>query len=463
MLLVDGKTDTRAHGQAPLTFWNRKQKERMLELQERRQSLQALLSARLTELQRVCLQEAELTGALPIDFPLSAGEKVPFVRRRGETSRKANRNSKGEEEDGTHVRTNRTLFSSTRRKHNDREDTHVLHGKMTVHRGCHTDDTVRWESSSTSDSTGNDNEFLPQNRPLLVLAGSPVENYYHNKQRKSSLCDRFEHPESLQSHKPIPHPPAQPCSHVSSPSARSAEPVALEESKICMTARPSNTSYKLQERVASTKKGQQGDMWRNSVTRSQEANTRLAAGQGCGYSDLLLDFVLSKQRQQSQPITSQQPQGVPPSYHIHMGERRGVKVTRTKSCGPFLPVPHIQPDPKPHLLPPQLAAAQDADLEDATRSLHKALALEGLRDWYLRNTMGSNHTNQSDGKVKSQMGGGLHRRQTSHSVLMQSEVGPRAHQPLPDSFTFHGHALHSRSVDPLRKAALKQASPGTLV
>lgn len=37
---------------------DRKQKERMAELQERRRSLQALLSARLAELRRICLQEA---------------------------------------------------------------------------------------------------------------------------------------------------------------------------------------------------------------------------------------------------------------------------------------------------------------------------------------------------------------------------------------------------------------------
>lgn len=42
----------------PLSCPNRKQRERMAELQERRQSLQALLSMRLAELRRICLQEA---------------------------------------------------------------------------------------------------------------------------------------------------------------------------------------------------------------------------------------------------------------------------------------------------------------------------------------------------------------------------------------------------------------------
>lgn len=135
-------------------------------------------------------------------------------------------------------------------------------------------------------------------------------------------------------------------------------------------------------------------------------------GRGGGYSDILLDYVWSKQqqlqRQQSQtnnrqPIashhqplynayTSQQHLGAPPTSCGHPGDQRRIKVTRTKSCGPFLsvqqsqadthnpPMTAIQPDPHPHLLPPrkpQLPTNQDAQLEDTTRSIHKALALEG--------------------------------------------------------------------------------------
>ncbi|XP_077469160.1 uncharacterized protein ccdc120a [Stigmatopora argus] len=445
---------------APLTCWDRKQREHMMELQERRRSLQSLLSARLAELRRVCLQEAELTGSLPSDFPLAAGEKLPNVKRRGGTSRQANRKYKVEEEDSARVKTKKTLFSGTRRKHNDRDhNTHAQHGKMTVHRGCHTDDTVRWESSSTSDSTGNDNEELvPQSRPLLVVAGSPIEGYYHNKTRTSSVCNRSELPEGLQSHRT----PAQPRSHVSSPSARPSESVALSEAKACATARPKNTSERLPEYAASPKKDQQERSHLSNVTGSQATNTRPAAGRGRGYGDLLLDYVLSKQRQQSQP-----PLGAPPTYQVHMGEQRRVKVTRTKSCGPFLPVPHLQTDPT-HLAPPHLSSPQEVHLEGATRSLHKALALEGLRDWYLRNTTGSSQTNQSDGKVKVQMGGALQRRRTTHGAKL----------PLSHSVTFHGQPLHGRSVDGslyldsapshqhlehLREASMEKASPGTLV
>lgn len=130
------------------------------------------------------------------------------------------------------------------------------------------------------------------------------------------------------------------------------------------------------------------------------------AVRGAGYSEVLLDYVWGKQQQQQcqsgsrQPITAHQQllyngykpqQGVPPSGRTHQANQR-IKVTRTKSCGPFLPVQSsqvdgqppplstIQPDPHPHLLPPrppQQAPPQDGQLEEATRSLHKALALEG--------------------------------------------------------------------------------------
>uniref|UniRef100_A0A4W5KUE8 Cytohesin Ubiquitin Protein Inducing domain-containing protein n=1 Tax=Hucho hucho TaxID=62062 RepID=A0A4W5KUE8_9TELE len=56
--------------------------DRMTEVQERRCSLQTLLNTRLAELRRVCLQEAELTGEVPGDFPLETGERRPYVRRR---------------------------------------------------------------------------------------------------------------------------------------------------------------------------------------------------------------------------------------------------------------------------------------------------------------------------------------------------------------------------------------------
>ncbi|XP_069033860.1 FERM domain-containing protein 4B [Embiotoca jacksoni] len=581
-----------------LTCPDRKQRERMGELQERRRSLQALLSARLAELRRICLQEAELTGAVPSDFPLEAGEKPPCVRRRGGTSRQANRKCRVEEDESQRSKPKKTLFSGALRKYSDSEHnththTHTHHGKRTVHRGCHTDDTVRSESSSTSDSTGHDNEDgLSQCRPPLVAAGSPVEVFYQNKTRRNSLLNRTEHPETLQTHKPLPlplppshppqlHAPPPPPRSQDSSSSGPSDPGAGGEGGVRLNAaRSSNSSDVLLDRITSPEEEQQGGLWVNGLPASSrgtnvtggywgsetqaDGRTRVnngvmegggrggrgrgggggggRGGRGAAYSDVLLDYVWGKQqqlqRQQSQtnrqPITSQHqlvyngyssqqqpappPPGAPPTYRSHHGDQRRVTVSRTKSCGPFLPVQQsqadthnpplnaIQPDPHPHLLPPrlpQLPPNQDSQLEEATRSLHKALALEGLRDWYLRNTVGSSHQNPANGKVtaggananvnggvKGQAGGGgaLQRRRTTHGVIQQAtyqteashhhHAAPRHKQTLPHSATFHGHPLHGRSVDsslytdsfPSQKQEVSltdppvdQPSPGTLV
>ncbi|XP_019965509.2 coiled-coil domain-containing protein 120 isoform X1 [Paralichthys olivaceus] len=556
----------------PLTCPDKKQRERMTELQDRRRSLQALLRTRLAELRRICLQEAELTGAVPSDFPLEAGEKPPCVRRRGGVSRQGNRKYRAEEEDSQRSKPKKTLFSAALRKHSDSEhnthnQTHTHHGKRTVHRGCHTDDTVRSESSSTSDSTGHDNEdSVSQCRPPLVSAASPVEVFYHNKTRRNSLHIRTDHPETPQSHKPLPLLPTPPPPLSQDSSSFPFDQVAAGEGGIRVNAaRRSSSSDGLLDHVTPTEEegvAQHGGLRLNGVPASRGTNvsgvfrssevlmdgrTRInnrpteagggRGGRGGGYSEVLLDYVWGKQqlqRQQSntnnrQPITSQhqllyngfssqQPPGAPPTFRGHYGDQRQVKVTRTKSCGPFLPVQQsqtdthnpplstIQPDPHPHLLPPrptQLPPTQDAQLEEATRSLHKALALEGLRDWYLRNTLGSIHQNQNhangtvstgvstkvNGGVKGQsgVGGALQRRRTTHGVIQQSSYQTETShhhtlshqkQTLPHSATFHGHPLHGRSVDnslyndsfppqkqevPLRDLSVDQPSPGTLV
>uniref|UniRef100_UPI0037E70C1B coiled-coil domain-containing protein 120 n=1 Tax=Semicossyphus pulcher TaxID=241346 RepID=UPI0037E70C1B len=550
----------------PLTCPDRKQRERMAELQERRRSLQALLSTRLAELRRICLQEAELTGAVSSDFPLDAGEKPPCVRRRGGTSRQTNRKCRAEEEESQRSKPKKTLFSGALRKHSDSEHnthTHTHHGKRTVHRGCHTDDTVRSESSSTSDSTGHDNDDgVSQCRPPLVSAGSPVEIFYQNKTRRNSVLNRADHPEIFQTHKPLPLPPSHPPpppprSQDSSSSSAPSDPVG--EGGVRMNAaRHSNSSDGLLDRIAPPEEEggtQQGGLWVNSLSGSRGMNTggvfrssetltdgrartrsnnglsegggagRGGGARGGGYSEVLLDYVWGKQqqlqRQQSQPnsrqpiasqmlyngYSSQQPSAAPPTYRGHHGDQRRVKVTRTKSCGPFLPVQTdthnpplsaIQPDPHPHLLPPrppQPPPIQDAQLEDATRSLHKALALEGLRDWYLRNTIGSTQQNQVNGKVSTGVntkvnggvkghagggGGALPDRRRTQGVIQQSTYQKEAShhkKTLPHSATFHGHPLHGRSVDSslyqdsfpqkqevaLRDLTLDQPSPGTLV
>ncbi|XP_030632989.1 FERM domain-containing protein 4B isoform X2 [Chanos chanos] len=57
-------------------------KEKISELTKKMKSLQELLNEKEGELKTICLREAELTGKLPKEYPLSAGEKPPAIRRR---------------------------------------------------------------------------------------------------------------------------------------------------------------------------------------------------------------------------------------------------------------------------------------------------------------------------------------------------------------------------------------------
>ncbi|XP_029789000.1 innate immunity activator protein isoform X2 [Suricata suricatta] len=51
-------------------------------VRKQQKALEERLEARLEELRRLCLREAELTGVLPAEYPLKPGEKAPKVRRR---------------------------------------------------------------------------------------------------------------------------------------------------------------------------------------------------------------------------------------------------------------------------------------------------------------------------------------------------------------------------------------------
>uniref|UniRef100_A0A668U1I8 Uncharacterized protein n=1 Tax=Oreochromis aureus TaxID=47969 RepID=A0A668U1I8_OREAU len=413
----------------------------------------------------------------------------------------------------------KNLFSGALRKHSDSEhnahtQTHTHHGKRTVHRGCHTDDTVRSESSSTSDSTGHDN------------GNEHAQTHTHTRPEHKPDSDVNPEKESLSCAPTLTLKLTVVLAKMDVQANTHCKTVSVAAAP--SAARRSNSSDGLLDRITPPEDDvgvQQGGLWVNGLPGSRGTNTAGAywnsetltdgrsrangvsdgrgkgggagrgrgggrgdrGGRGVGYSDVLLDYVWGKQQQlqrqhsqpHRQPITSQQqlvyngysqqPSGAPPTYRGPQGDQRRVTVTRTKSCGPFLPVQQsqtdthnpplvaIQPDPHPHLLPPrppQLPPNQDSQLEEATRSLHKALALEGLRDWYLRNTLGSSHQNQANGKTE-----------TNHH-----HAAPHHKHTLPHSATFHGHPLHGRygSGDHApfftqKDPPMDQPSPGTLV
>ncbi|KAI7797948.1 coiled-coil domain-containing protein 120 isoform X1 [Triplophysa rosa] len=590
--------------------------ERMVELQERRRSLQSLLSTRLAELKRVCLQEAELTGEVPHEYPLESCEKFPHVRRKAGLSRSSSKhNTRNEEEDIFQRKTKKTLFSGALRRHVDSEQ-HPSHGKRTVHRGCHTDNTVKSESSSTSDSTNQDTEevsdSLSPSHSRLVLESpdsrfsrklSPVEIYYEIKTRRNSVASSASPSHTLPRSvsnlegRSVPATPLLSRNgltgvHIRSESSSGTAPVrqwsdnpeasqlAPSQSQDLPTSsgshepggsqtRCSNSSETLLDRNATEEGGQRS---RNGPYKSSEAlldsalkqaqmsspdrkvnghaepgRVRSAAGGwgtngGGGYNDILMDYVWGKQQKmqtqrqqrlqvQNAPKTRPWPKGSnappppyrngqsqqlilgPPAYSPLMlrgkpGEPRRVKVSRTKSCGPFVPLQqhqqesillsaytdahapnangtHNQQTDHPHR-PPHYPFESSAPTtpDDPTRSLHKALALEGLRDWYLRNALG-----QTGSGTKGKEGTQTQRRRTTSSLHGSHPHPPLKHQPqsfqgdtvytqLPQSATFHGHPLHNRTMElslfqetfsskmqevTLQETSTDRPTPGTLV
>ncbi|KAJ8017301.1 hypothetical protein DPEC_G00016420 [Dallia pectoralis] len=614
---------------------------RMTVLQERRRSLQTLLTSRLAELRRVCLQEAELTGEIPGDFPLEAGERRPYVRRRIGSYRQGPKTlGKTEVEEVCRRKPKKTLFSSALRRHVDSEQNHT-NSKRTVHRGCHTDDTVNSESSSMSDSTGgHDNvsppsphvdvdEFsvgapdcLSPSRPRtgpgrgnssnspdsrLCRKLSPIEVYYEIRTtaRRNSLTNSASPSRTLPRSisnvegRSVPATPlltrnGLPSVHNHTRSDISSSGMTARQWSdspdgvlVCplqsqdglssgpssySTQRRSSSSEALLDRTTSCEegvksRGGQGERSSGMPSRggppykssdalmdgclrqlngqmssperpslnghSGEPNRQMGqvptgpGGRGGGYNEILMDYVWGKQQQQRQaqqvngkfsstvPVPpppnfngypqlhtqgSQQLSGAPPVYSSPLmlrgkpGEPRRVKVTRTKSCGPFIPVQTHQQEallfsaytsssdppptsstagtntqhgseshqhqvgsgsgPIPHLNQKQrLGQPQYSDpssQDDPTRSLHKALALEGLRAWYLRNTLTPVGTGRQDN-------GPPPRRRTTNSLHGSHPHQPNAHQgdsdwdytpcQLPQSQTFHGHPIHSRSVE----------------
>ncbi|XP_023569069.1 FERM domain-containing protein 4B isoform X2 [Octodon degus] len=74
-------------------------REKILELKKKEKALQEKLLKKVEELKKICLREAELTGKMPKEYPLKAGEKPPQVRRRVGTAFKLDDNLLPSEED----------------------------------------------------------------------------------------------------------------------------------------------------------------------------------------------------------------------------------------------------------------------------------------------------------------------------------------------------------------------------
>ncbi|XP_072238903.1 coiled-coil domain-containing protein 120 isoform X1 [Leuresthes tenuis] len=591
------------------------QAERITALQERKQALEALLNARVGELKQVCLQEAELTGKLPRAFPLEIGEKPPPLQRRAGLAP-----STRVEDDFAQRKQMKALITGALYR-NSESDRNGPNSKRTVHRGCHTEDTVMSEStSSMSDSTSHDNESSPSvaadqrslSQPRLTVGSpdhrisrklSPVDIYYEMRTRRNSVTSSVSPTHSLPRSasniegRSVPATPllarTAPISvHVRSDASGGNGlkqwsgsmdvpymiPLAQEGSssdrRSCpysSRARRSNSSEALLDRSSlsddpAPRNGmpQRGGPYKSSETLTdgklrhihlgsperhvdssvEQVKMRLSMGgrgASVGYNELLMDYIWGKQQRMqvqhplyqstgriwqdmSSPRSSTAvapphtngfshsqvhlPSAAPPYSPMVLrgsqAELRRVKVTRTKSCGPFIPlqqhaqdgillsayesplpatgtttssIPNLHPyqtelsGPPFSRRPPQFSLPTP---EDSTRSLHKALALEGLRDWYLRNALGYHPAASKSHEA------GISRLSHPHPLVhqaqsLQGEPANLQRSQIPQSASFHGHPLHGRSVefslyqetpDPqIQEVTPKEpsADPGTLV
>ncbi|XP_051789451.1 coiled-coil domain-containing protein 120 isoform X2 [Erpetoichthys calabaricus] len=280
----------------------------------------------------------------------------------------------------------------------------------------------------------------------------------------------------------------------------------------------------------------------NGNSHPEQGRVRASVGGRATYNEILLDYVLEKQMQQQQqqqqqqqhqqqqqcarswldvqpgsPTPSQfngchysrlaQHEFTPSPTNPHFGsnlnsfglgscspmirskESRRVKVTRTKSCGPFIPVQQYQHSQQDALLlsefsqsspqVPEVPRRGFPPPDECSRNLHKALALEGLRDWYIRNALG-----HAAAQSRSIRGPDMPQRRAPHQPqgpAQQYQCPPEQYcrsPQLSQSVTFHGHPLHGRHLElslyrdsfhhqvedlSLQDPATDTPSPGTLV
>ncbi|XP_056279789.1 FERM domain-containing protein 4B isoform X3 [Pseudoliparis swirei] len=69
-------------GSADSEMSEEQKKEKLSELRKKEQEIQDILAKKTKELKKICMREAEITGKLPKEYPLSTGERPPHIRRR---------------------------------------------------------------------------------------------------------------------------------------------------------------------------------------------------------------------------------------------------------------------------------------------------------------------------------------------------------------------------------------------
>ncbi|XP_053157882.1 coiled-coil domain-containing protein 120 isoform X2 [Hemicordylus capensis] len=525
--------------------------ERVQELLEKQRALQQVLSLRLKELRRVCLQEAELTGKLPPEYPLEPGERPQPVRRRPAPAYRAPVVLKTEDalsleelarelalqqqvaEAARRLAVAPDLTAEQRRRRRQLQadatqrlweleaqvaECRARLGKGLPQRG-NPDEAFHSESSSLSESASHENDdphsFQPSkvsnhqgsfsDRPsppkardhLRAISSSPDRRpgwrllqpdlYSQAKDRRNSVASPTSPSRTLPrsvssfegrsvpatpvlarsacsgSHQirpeaPALHPRQWSGSHDSQLGPPSRDTSADRASLFAARTRRSNSSEALIERAPS----EDPLLPSGPPFKSTEALTPSVAGRSPRppYNDPLLDYLERRCWGGGEHLSRRD--GPPPpewgAFPESPLQRRARPAARTKSCGPLLPPQSREMSYGPPL-PPH-------------RNFHKALALEGLRDWYLRNA-GVSQRGPPERRGPAQL---VHQQLRSYyepaptNAEMGYYAGPGG---LPHSLSYAGQPLYGRpfgellfmddSAGPYTLESTEHPTPGTLV
>uniref|UniRef100_A0ACB8ENI4 Uncharacterized protein n=1 Tax=Sphaerodactylus townsendi TaxID=933632 RepID=A0ACB8ENI4_9SAUR len=492
--------------------------ERVQELLEKQRALQQVLSLRLKELRRVCMQEAELTGKLPPEYPLEPGEKPQFVRRRPAPAYWIPATVKNEEatsleelaqelalqqqvvEAARRLAVAPELTAEQRRRRRQvqadaaqrlREleiqvvECRVRLGKGAPQRSNH-DEAFHSESSSLSESASHENDDphgfhsskAPNPQGPFPDRPSPPKARDHLRAISSSP-DRRPGWRVLQPD--LYNEAKDRRNSVASPTRKCLRGWGLRRSAVeigvdCeILARVKSCPNRTLPRSVSSFEGRSVPatpvLARNACGVNHQFRSEAPAlhpRQWSGSHDSQLGPPsrlytecwdrcwgggehLSRRDGPSQLEWAAFPES--PS------QRRARPAARTKSCGPLLPPQSREVGYGPPLAP--------------HRNFHKALALEGLRDWYLRNAgVGQRGAPERRGPAQS-----VHQQLRSYCepVPPNSEMGYYGGQGgLPHSLSYAGQPLYGRPFGELLYAddsssssyaldATEHPAPGTLV
>ncbi|KAM8934385.1 coiled-coil domain-containing protein 120 [Pelodytes ibericus] len=586
------------HGGSPFEMTPKQRAELISDLTHKQQDLQESLRQKITELKRLCLQEAELTGQIPADYPLEYGERAPLVTRRlraayrvsstheevelerlerdfalqlqmTEAARKLSLAAEQSAELSTEQRRKRRFvyLDAMRRLQELEEQSNNLRRKLglrqtqRVPHASLRDEVYQPECSSMGETTSHDDLLAqsvrtspprisdhsravsssPERRVGWKMA--PLELYCEIRNRRNSMASSSSptrsFPRSLSSleGRSVPATPILSRNACSSSALRSESSglsqrpwTGSQDSQVGFpneqsTVKPtrnrrSNSSEALIERPPPPEqsgklsfKSSEALTERPQQWGAKSPDPRTPGSSRLPYEEILLDYYMERQQQQQHSRGWTEPDGhwwvepegpwwADPDGSSHYSRRDGYyegypgspslrsraetqqrrNPARNKSCGPQLPdVAQFQqswhqdsPQQRPQLStqgPRSRSQPRAPPPEAQERNVHKALALEGLRDWYLRN---------------SGPAGVLHRSPVPPHLQYHHYPRPGyldghfpAGSPLPHSVSFTGGPLHSRHFSEYLdeglytqaglasraqgEAAAGGTSPGTLV